>query len=52
MLPEGVSKLFAADFAEGPFPEHYEPVESPVENVLHPAVSFNPAAKVFESDLD
>ena len=32
MLPEGVAKLYAADFVEGPFPEHYEPVESPVEN--------------------
>ncbi len=52
MLPEGVAKLYAADFAEGPFPEHYEPVESPVENVLHPHVGSNPAAKVFSSDLD
>jgi formate dehydrogenase major subunit len=52
MLPEGVAKLFAADFAEGPFPEHYEPVESPVENAFHPEVGSNPAAKIFTSDLD
>jgi len=52
MLPEGVAKLFAPDFAEGPFPEHYEPAESPVENPLHPGVSFNPAAKVFQSGID
>jgi formate dehydrogenase major subunit len=52
MLPEGVAKLFAPDFAEGPFPEHYEPVESPVENALHPAVGSNPAAKILASDLD
>ena len=52
MLPEGVAKLFAPDFVEGPFPEHYEPVESPVENVLHPKVGSNPAAKIFTSDLD
>ncbi len=52
MLREGVAKLFAADFVEGPFPEHYEPAESPVENPLHPAVSSNPLAKVFASDLD
>jgi formate dehydrogenase major subunit len=52
MLPEGVAKLYAADFAEGPFPEHYEPVESPVENPLHPKVGSNPAAQVFRSDLD
>jgi formate dehydrogenase major subunit len=52
MLPEGVAKLFAADFVEGPFPEHYEPAESPVRNPLHPGVSFNPAAKVFEGGAD
>ena len=52
MLPEGVAKLYAADFVEGPFPEHYEPVESPVENSLHPKVGSNPAAKIFRSDLD
>jgi formate dehydrogenase major subunit len=52
MLAEGVAKLFAPDFAEGPFPEHYEPAESPVENQLHPNVSDNPAALKFSSDLD
>ncbi len=52
MLPEGVAKLFAADFVEGPFPEHYEPAESPVENPLHPAVSSNPMALRFSSDQD
>jgi len=52
MLPEGVGKLYAADFVEGPFPEHYEPVESPVANSLHPEVSHNPAALIFRGDLD
>jgi formate dehydrogenase major subunit len=52
MLAEGVAKLFAADFVEGPFPEHYEPAESPVANPMHPAVSSNPAAKIYASDLD
>ena len=52
MLREGVAKLFAADFAEGPFPEHYEPVESPVANPMHPGASSNPLAKIFGSDLD
>ncbi len=52
MLPEGVGKLFAPDFAEGPFPEHYEPIESPVKNILHPKVSTNPLAKTFKSDMD
>src|SRR5436309_2830068 len=52
MLPEGVAKLYASDFVEGPFPEHYEPVESPVENILHPKVSSNPLAKIFRTDRD
>jgi formate dehydrogenase major subunit len=30
---------------DGPFPEMYEPVESPVENLLHPKVKHNPALK-------
>jgi formate dehydrogenase major subunit len=30
---------------DGPLPEMYEPVESPVENVLHPAVKHNPMLK-------
>jgi len=52
MNPEGVARLFATDFVEGPFPEHYEPVESPVENPLHPKVSGNPAARVFQGPFD
>ncbi|MDQ3804970.1 MAG: formate dehydrogenase, partial [Acidobacteriota bacterium] len=54
MNPEGVGRLFAplAAFADGPFPEHYEPVESPVANPLHPAQSNNPVAKMYKSDLD
>jgi anaerobic selenocysteine-containing dehydrogenase len=52
MLPEGGARLFAADLVEGPFPEHYEPQESPVPNPLHPNVSANPAAIIFKSDAD
>jgi formate dehydrogenase-N alpha subunit len=51
MNAEGVGRLFARDqMAEGPFPEHYEPFESPVPNVLHPKVSSNPVARVFADD--
>jgi formate dehydrogenase major subunit len=52
MLPEGVAKLWAPDFADGPFPEHYEAVEHPVENPLHPKHTINPVAPVLKSDLD
>ncbi|HKB67834.1 MAG TPA: formate dehydrogenase-N subunit alpha [Pyrinomonadaceae bacterium] len=54
MNPEGVGRIFAplAAFADGPFPEHYEPVESPIANPLHPQQSNNPVAKKFQSDMD
>src|ERR1041385_8087572 len=54
MNPEGVGRIFGplAAFADGPFPEHYEPVESPIANPLHPNQSNNPVAKIFRSDLD
>ena len=52
MLPEGVAKLYATDFAEGPFPEHYEPPESPVPNSMHPHLSSNPLALVLEGEYD
>ena len=47
MNPEGVGRLFAplAAFAEGPFPEHYEPIESPIANPLHPEQSNNPVVR-------
>jgi formate dehydrogenase major subunit len=52
MLPEGVAKLWAPDFADGPFPEHYEAAEHPVANPLHPETSSNPVALVFTGGLD
>jgi formate dehydrogenase-N alpha subunit len=56
MNPEGVARLHAVGMAEGPFPEHYEPFETPVGvNLMCPnnpkAVS-NPAARVFKADLE
>jgi formate dehydrogenase major subunit len=56
MLPDGVGHLFALKgMAEGPFPEHYEPFETPLAaNPMHPqnpkALS-NPAARVFKGDM-
>ncbi len=55
MNPEGVARFFALDkMAEGPFPEHYEPMESPLaNNPLHPdnpLATFNPAVRVFKDD--
>jgi formate dehydrogenase major subunit len=54
MNPEGIGRLFAplAAFAEGPFPEHYEPIESPIANPLHPDQSHNPVVRKFKTELD
>ncbi len=38
--------------ADGPFPEHYEPFESPLVNPLHPNQSNNPVAKSYKTDMD
>jgi len=56
MNPEGVARLHAVGMAEGPFPEHYEPFETPVGvNLMCPsnpkAVS-NPAARVYKADME
>ncbi|MGA3041884.1 MAG: formate dehydrogenase-N subunit alpha, partial [Bryobacteraceae bacterium] len=54
MTPEGVGRIFGplAAFADGPFPEHYEPFESPVANALHPAQSNNPVVKKLTTAAD
>jgi len=45
MLPEGAARFFAPAMADGPFPEHYEPFESPTRNLLN-SVDLNPAVTV------
>jgi formate dehydrogenase major subunit len=54
MLPEGVGRLFAplGAFADGPFSEHYEPIESPIANPLHPNQSTNPVVMKFTTPMD
>jgi formate dehydrogenase major subunit len=54
MNPEGVGRIFAplAAFAEGPFPEFYEPVESPTENLFHPKQTHNPVVRRFKTPDD
>ena len=54
MTPEGLARLFVplAGMADGPFPEHYEPTESPIANPLHPQQSISPVARRFKSDMD
>ena len=46
MRPHGFGQLFAPNLADGPFPEHYEPVESPITHPLS-SVQINPAIKIW-----
>jgi formate dehydrogenase major subunit len=54
MNPEGIGRLFApiGVLADGPFPEHYEPIESPTKNLFHPGQSNNPLVKKFKTPFD
>ena len=47
MTPEGVGRLFTRELmADGPFPEHYEPFESPIDsNPMHAKPKSNPVAR-------
>jgi len=49
MTGEGTGRMFSNGVADGPFPEHYEPVESPIDNPLHPKVSATPVAFLYDS---
>jgi len=53
MNPEGVSRLWVRGLmADGPFPVHYEPFESPVDNPAFPKIRGNPVARVFKGDME
>lgn len=57
MNSEGVARFFArTNMVEGPFPEHYEPFETPLGyNPLspnEPRATSNPAARVFKGDRE
>ncbi len=49
MKPQGFARIFGPGLAEGPFPEHYEPLESPVDN-LFSGTQNNPAIRVWRKD--
>ncbi len=51
MNQEGLGRLFVW-LNDGPFPEHYEPIESPVQNLLHPNQSNNPVVKKLKTPAD
>jgi formate dehydrogenase major subunit len=52
MIPYGLGRLFApGGTIDGPLPEHYEPMESPVKNMLG-SVQNNPQAITYKTDRD
>jgi formate dehydrogenase-N alpha subunit len=51
MKPGGVAHIFGPGRADGPFPEHYEPLECPVtENPFNKKHLINPTAKLLFND--
>lgn len=47
MRPDGVAAIFGPGLKDGPFPEHYEPMESPLAQNLMSKQLNNPAVKIF-----
>ena len=53
MKPDGVAWLFAPSGAkDGPLPTHYEPLESPVGNLLYPGQTCTPGVRTFPGPLN
>ena len=45
MMPDGRGCLYTpGGLLDGPLPTHYEPIESPVSNLLYPGMGANPSA--------
>jgi formate dehydrogenase major subunit len=47
MKPHGVAHIFGPGRADGPFPEHYEPLECPIQENVMSKQRINPAVKLF-----
>jgi formate dehydrogenase major subunit len=47
MKAEGLARLFGPGLADGPFPEHYEPWESPISNNIISGQKNDPAFKIW-----
>lgn len=52
MKPAGVASIFGNGTKDGPFPEHYEPLECPVEKNPLSAQLINPVAAVYGTARD
>ncbi len=49
---DGLGWLYSPSMKDGPLPTHYEPVESPLGNLLYPKYSRNPTVRFFEGPLN
>jgi formate dehydrogenase major subunit len=52
MKPDGVGSIFGPGLADGPFPEHYEALECPLEANLISKQRINPTIKLFGEKED
>jgi formate dehydrogenase major subunit len=52
MKPDGLGWLYAPAIKDGPLPTHYEPVESPLGNLLYPRHPSSPTVRTFPGPLN
>ncbi len=52
MKPDGVASVFGPGRVDGPFPEHYEPLECPIKENLMSGQYINPVAPIYDTDAD
>jgi formate dehydrogenase major subunit len=52
MMAEGKGALYGPGLADGPFPEHYEALECPLEKNMLSNQRINPTIKLFKDQLD
>ena len=52
MKPDGIASIFGPGMAEGPFPEHYEALECPLEVNSMSKQRINPTIKIFGDKMD
>jgi formate dehydrogenase major subunit len=52
MTKHGFAQIFGPGLKDGPFPEHYEPLECPLEKNLISAQFTNPTAAIYGSEKD
>lgn len=52
MQVQGMAQIYGPGRVDGPFPEHYEPAETPVKSHPFSAQLHNPCMKAAQSDMD